>query len=160
MADISLRDAVDAVNSAQRRPGDPPLVFLAQCERCGEEFAQLPQDWARSEQGVPRICRFCVTPFRTETRRGGGNPHPWTESETDRLIVIAADVENRRRSPTEGATVLAREMGISMSQAGSALTVARNRLAGRAGGRRASTMLLARLEAYGERHADEVPPQP
>ncbi len=67
---MKLRDAIDVVNRTRRGPTDPPLVMLAKCDECGEEFAMLPQDHNRAElQKQPKLCRPCAADRRRKARR-------------------------------------------------------------------------------------------
>lgn len=67
---MKLREAIEVVNSTKRGPRDAPLVVLAKCSECSEEFAMLPQDFSRAEvQGLPKHCRPCALKKRRESRR-------------------------------------------------------------------------------------------
>jgi hypothetical protein len=67
---MTLKQAIEIVNTTRRRPNDPPLVMAAKCEDCGEAFAMLPQDYSRADvQGHAKLCRLCAAERRRKARR-------------------------------------------------------------------------------------------
>jgi hypothetical protein len=67
---MKLKDAIDVVNRTRRRATDPPLVRLAKCDICREEFAMLPQAYSFADvQGHPKVCRPCSVERRRKARR-------------------------------------------------------------------------------------------
>jgi hypothetical protein len=67
---VKLKEAINIINTTRRRSVDPPLVMLANCDECGEDFAMLPQDFSRADvHGHPKICRPCSVERRRKSRR-------------------------------------------------------------------------------------------
>lgn len=80
MKTISLGEAVEIVNSTRRGPSDPPLLVIAVCGLCNEQFAMQPQDASRAEvHNLEKVCRFCIPKYRAEARRGRGLARTYEE---------------------------------------------------------------------------------
>lgn len=72
---MKLREAIEIVNTARRGPRDPPLVVLAKCQDCRQEFALPSQVASRIELAkgeLPTLCRPCSLNRRRASRRVGG----------------------------------------------------------------------------------------
>jgi len=66
----NLRDAASIVNATKRRDYDPPLIIVAICRRCTEDFAMLSQLYSRAKlNDGPIHCRECAIKHRREKRR-------------------------------------------------------------------------------------------
>jgi len=60
-----LHAAADVVNTTRRDQYDRPLVVLAKCDSCGEEFALLPQHVAIHS----KLCKTCLRESKRENAR-------------------------------------------------------------------------------------------
>ena len=65
----ALAAAIEMINTCRRRTVDAPLVVMASCDECGNDFAMQPQDYNRAEEHKhSKICRLCIPSYRRKKR--------------------------------------------------------------------------------------------